>query len=141
MLVYGPFQTICTKGLFLSNCVHKFDYIPVGEHFSFSKVIHPPDRWGISLRRCTLCWGQLKVTLKCAVFLHNTLPQMSHVLRERAIGMLTAGMSTGAVARKFNVYFSTISHLQCRFREFGSTSNWPRYLTTTCMVLCVQAVC
>ena len=24
-----------------------------------------------------------------------------------------------------NVQFSTISHLQCRFGEFGSTANWP----------------
>ncbi len=53
------------------------------------------------------------------------MPQMSQVLRERAIGMLTAGMSTRAVARELNVHFSTISHLQMRFREFGSTSNRP----------------
>jgi transposase len=53
------------------------------------------------------------------------MPQMTHVLRERAIGMLTAGMSTRDVARKCNVNFSTISHLKHRFREFGSTSNRP----------------
>ncbi len=34
-------------------------------------------------------------------------------------------MSTRAVAREFNVNFSTISHLQRRFREFSSTSNRP----------------
>ena len=45
--------------------------------------------------------------------------------REHAIGMLTAGMSTRAVAHEFNVNFSTISRLQRRFREFGSTSNRP----------------
>uniref|UniRef100_A0A9J7ZXT0 Transposase Tc1-like domain-containing protein n=1 Tax=Cyprinus carpio carpio TaxID=630221 RepID=A0A9J7ZXT0_CYPCA len=50
---------------------------------------------------------------------------MLHVLRERAIGMLIAGMSTGAVACEFNVQFSTISHLQRCFREFSSTSNRP----------------
>ncbi len=43
------------------------------------------------------------------------MPQMS----------LAAGMSTRAVAREFNVYFRTISCLQRRFREFGSTSNRP----------------
>ncbi len=48
---------------------------------------------------------------------------MSQVLMERAIGMLTAGMSARAVARELNVHFATISHLQRRFREFGSTSN------------------
>ncbi len=53
------------------------------------------------------------------------MPQMLQVLRERAIGMLTAGMSTRAVAREMNVHFSTISRLQRRFREFGSTSNRP----------------
>ncbi|ROL41031.1 Transposable element Tcb2 transposase [Anabarilius grahami] len=53
------------------------------------------------------------------------MPQMSQVLRERAIGMLTAGMSTRAVARELNVHFSTIRCLQRRFREFGSTSNRP----------------
>ncbi len=51
------------------------------------------------------------------------MPQMSQVLRELAIGMLTAGMSTRAVARELNVNFSTISRLKRRFREFGSTSN------------------
>ncbi len=34
-------------------------------------------------------------------------------------------MSTRAVARELNVNFSTISRLQRRFREFGSTSNRP----------------
>ena len=40
--------SICTKSLFLSNYVYKFVYIPVSEHFSFNKIIHPPDRCGIS---------------------------------------------------------------------------------------------
>ncbi len=48
---------------------------------------------------------------------------MSHILRECASGMLTARMSTRAVAREFNVNFFTISCLQRRFREFGITSN------------------
>ena len=51
--------------------------------------------------------------------------QMFQVLRERAIGMLRAGMSTNDVAREVNVNLSTISPLQCHFREFGSTSNRP----------------
>ncbi|KAL0148155.1 hypothetical protein M9458_056557 [Cirrhinus mrigala] len=53
------------------------------------------------------------------------MPQMSQVLREHAIGMLTARMSTRAVARELNIHFSIISRLQRRFREFGSTSNRP----------------
>ena len=39
---------ICTKSIFLSNCVHTFVNIPVSEHFSFAKIIHPPDRCGIA---------------------------------------------------------------------------------------------
>ncbi len=65
----------------------------------------------------------IKGHYKCAVLSHGTMPQMLQVLRERAIGMLTAGMSTRAVARELNVHFSTISRLQRHFREFGSTSN------------------
>ena len=53
------------------------------------------------------------------------MPQMSKFLRERAIGILTEGMSTRTVARELNVNFSTISRLQHRFREFDSTSNRP----------------
>ncbi len=55
------------------------------------------------------------------------MPQMLQVLRERAIGMLTAGMSTRAVARELNVHFSTICCLQRCFREFGCTSNRLHY--------------
>ena len=50
---------------------------------------------------------------------------MFQVLRDSEIGMLTAGMSTRAVARKLNVNFSTMSRLQHRFRVFGSASNQP----------------
>ncbi len=50
---------------------------------------------------------------------------MSQFFRESAIGMLTAGMSTRAVAHELIVHFSTISRLQRRFRESDSTSNRP----------------
>ncbi len=49
----------------------------------------------------------------------------SFITQHNATGMLTAGMSTRAVACELNVNFSTISRLQKRFREFGSTSNRP----------------
>ncbi len=56
------------------------------------------------------------------------MPQMLQVLRERAIGMLTAGMSSRAVACELNVNFSSISRLQRCFKGFGSTSNRPHNL-------------
>uniref|UniRef100_A0A8C7SIH1 Tektin n=1 Tax=Oncorhynchus mykiss TaxID=8022 RepID=A0A8C7SIH1_ONCMY len=70
-----------------------------------------------------LCRDQ--VTLKCVVLSHTTMPQMSQVLRECAICMLTAGLSTRVDSRELNVNFSPISSLQCSCREFGSTSNRP----------------
>ncbi len=66
------------------------------------------------------------------------MPQMSEVLRERAIGMLTAGMSTRAVAHELNVHFSTISHLQRLFREFDSTSKHRPRVTTPAQDLHIQ---
>jgi hypothetical protein len=109
-------RSICTKRLHLSNVVHKFVYIPVSEHFSFAKIIHPPDMCGISrhwlksiiITRVHHVLGTIKATLKCVVLSHNTMPQMSQVLREHVIGILTAGMSR-AVAIEVNVHFSTIS--------------------------------
>ena len=41
------------------------------------------------------------------------------------VGLLTAGISTRAADPELNVHFSTISCLQRRFRQFGSTSKRP----------------
>ena len=54
-------------------------------------------------------------------FCHNKMPQMSHALRECAIDMLTAGMSTRAVAREFNINFAH----NCRPRTCNYTSPGP----------------
>ncbi len=56
--------------------------------------------------------------------------------------MLTAGMSTRAIARELNVHFSTINRLQRHFGEFGSTSNRPHNrrprVITPAQDLCIQ---
>ena len=115
--------SFCTKSLIWETFVHKCVYIPVSKHFSFSKIIHPFYRCGISrswlnsmiITQLHLVLGTIKDHSKLYSFVtqHNA----TDVLKERAIGMLTA--------RKCHVNFSTISHLQRSFREFGSTSNLP----------------
>ena len=115
----SPKLSICTKSLFLSDFVHKFVYITVSEHFSFAKIIHPTDRCGISRS-----WLNSRIITQVH-FVLGTIKGHSKVLREQAIGMLTAVMSARAVVREFKANFSTISRLQCCFREFGSSSNLP----------------
>ncbi len=78
----------------------------------------------------------------CEFSFSVTQHNATDVLRERAIGVLTAGMSTRVVAHELNVHLSTISHLQSRFREFGSTSNQPHdrrsHVTTPAQDLHIQ---
>ena len=50
-----------------------------------------------------------------------TMPRLSQEVRERAIGMLEAGMRARAVARRLNVHASTIIRLRIRYREMNST--------------------
>ena len=123
--------SISTKSLFLSHFVHKCIYIPVSEHFSFAKIIHPPDRCDISkswLNSMIITQVHLVLRTKghskiCSC--HTTQCNRCFKLRERAIGMLPAEITARASVRKCHVHFSTISCLQCRFRDFGSTSNRP----------------
>ena len=53
-------------------------------------------------------------------------PGMMFEQRERAIGMLTAGMSARDVAWHFQRYKSTISRLLNRFRQTGNVAHRPR---------------
>jgi hypothetical protein len=72
--------SICIKSLFFKNSLHKFVYIPVSEHFSFAKTIHPPDRCGISriwsnsmiITQVHLVLGTMKGNSKCSVLSHDT---------------------------------------------------------------------
>ena len=53
-------------------------------------------------------------------------PGMMFEQRERAIGMLTAGMSARDVARHFQRHESTISQLQNKFQQTGNVAERPR---------------
>ena len=90
----------------------------VGKCIEHETVFTPQSQYFVEAPLAVMTAMRL-FTLKCAVC------HITQVLRKRAIGMLTAGMSTRAVAREFNVTFSTISRLQHCFGEFGSTSNRP----------------
>ena len=118
------------KKAYFSHFVHKFVYIPGSERFSFAKIFHSPDRCGISRN---WLWNSMIITqlhivlgrIKSHSKMCSCVTQRNWCLklRERAIGMLAAGMSTRVVARELNVHFSTISHLHC-FREFSMSRVW-----------------
>jgi len=61
------------------------------------------------------------------------MPRLSQIARERAIGMLMAGMLPAEVARKFDVHKSTICRLRTRLRLTGSTKDKPRYVLFICL--------
>ena len=54
------------------------------------------------------------------------MPHLSAVERERALGMLTGGMSQRDVARRLHCHHTTISHLQQRFQLTGVSVDRPR---------------
>ena len=53
-------------------------------------------------------------------------PEMTFEQRERAIGMLTTGMSARDVAQHFQRHESTISRLLNRFQQTGNIVDRPR---------------
>jgi hypothetical protein len=97
--------SMCTKSLFSSNFVHKCVYIPVSEHFSFARIIHPPDSCGIS-RSCfnSTVITQVRLVLEtikghskmCSFVTQHNATDVSSF---KGNCMLTAGMSNRAVAR------------------------------------------
>lgn len=54
------------------------------------------------------------------------MARLSQIERERAIGMLTSGMTQRRVARTLGVHVSTISRLWNRYNETGHTEDRPR---------------
>ena len=54
------------------------------------------------------------------------MPRLSKILRERAIGMIEAGMRTAEIARRIGTHRKTIWRLANRLRTTGSTDDRPR---------------
>ena len=109
--------------------LHKFVYIPVSEHFSFAKIVHPPDRcgtsrsWLNSVIITQLVLGTIKGHSKICSFV--TQLNATDVSRFEGAWNWHADCNCRGVARECDVHFPTINHLQCCFREFVSTSNCP----------------
>ena len=57
-----------------------------------------------------------------------TMPRLTPIESERAIGMLQANMASSVIAQQFRCHVRTIEHLLNRFRRTGKyavlTSNW-----------------
>jgi hypothetical protein len=68
-----------------------------------------------------------KFTLKCAVFSHNTMPQMSQVLRERPISMLREFASTSKrrprVTMPAQDFYIQFIHMQDHLRPATQTAD------------------
>jgi hypothetical protein len=125
---------MCTKWLFLLSCVPKFVPILVSQQFVCNWA-NPRVRevWHVQTLikqrdhyTDTPCTRDNKRPPQNVKYCQTVkMPQMSQVMRERAIGMLDAGMSTRAVSVQLNVHQRTIGRLRRRFRVFGSTANRP----------------
>ena len=73
-----------------------------------------------------LCLGPIKTRNYRQIHCRLIMPRLRQEVRDRAIGMLEAGMSARAVATRLNVHESTISRLRRRYRETNSTRDRPR---------------
>jgi hypothetical protein len=102
---------------------YKFVYIPFSKHFSFAKILQPPDRCVKSrswLNSMLITQVHILGTIKCAVLSQDNTTNVS------SWGSVQlAWMSAIAVATEFHVNLSTISSRQRCFREFGNMSNRP----------------
>ena len=73
-------------------------------------------------KRFKICFKNLNF-LHCSIF---NIPRIPNIIRERAIGMLDAGMSTKHVARHVGCSRRAIRNLRIRFRKTGGTNDLPR---------------
>ena len=74
-------------------------------------------------KRFKMCFKKLTFFFHCCIF---SIPRIPNNLRERAIGMFGAGMSTEHVARHVGCSSRAIRNLRVRFRTPGSTNDLPR---------------
>jgi len=64
----------------------------------------------------------------CIILFNNIdkMPRLNAENRERSVGMLLAGLGVREVARRMGVSPATISNLQKRFQQTGTTKDIPR---------------
>ena len=102
-------------------------YLHVHSRFDMSRVVF---RKFVLLVLLTLLSSERKrfkffliTILHCSIF---SMPRIPNNLRERAIGMHDAGMSTEHVARHVRCFNRAIRNLRIRFRTTASINDLPR---------------
>jgi hypothetical protein len=93
--------------------VHKFVSIPDSVHFYFAKIIHSPDRCGISKSWQHDSMIRTHVHLVLGTIKWHSKTQFHRCLKFWGSVQWACGMNN----------LSTISRLKRHFREFSSTSN------------------
>jgi transposase len=75
---------------------------------------------------CAVNKSEQFAILKILIFTRTPMPRLRQNDRERAMGMVQAGMTHQAVADHFNVSRITISRLMICLRQTGGTNDRPR---------------
>ena len=75
---------------------------------------------------CAVNKSKQFVILKIWISTRTSMPRLRQNDRERAVGMVEAGMTHQAVSDHFNVSRIAIARLMIRFRQTGRTNDRPR---------------
>jgi hypothetical protein len=75
---------------------------------------------------CAVNKSKQFVILKIWISTRTSMPRLRQNDRERAVGMVQAGMTHQAVSDHFNVSRIAIARLMIRFRQTGRTNDRPR---------------